>query len=188
MKKGISVKRTALVLLAVLLVTATVWTTVAFLVDRSPSLDNTFVPVAVACQVREDFDPTANVKSNVSVQNTGDISAYVRATVVVTWVSENSGTTYGGAPKAEVDYTVAFANDGWEKGSDGFYYCTTPVLPGDATPTLIRSISPVAGRAPEGYVLSVQVIASAIQSEPAEAVESAWKAVAVNDGGTITLR
>ena len=68
--------------MAVLLVTATVWTTVAFLVDRSPSLDNTFVPVAVACQVREDFDPTANVKSNVSVQNTGDISAYVRATVV----------------------------------------------------------------------------------------------------------
>ena len=179
-------KRISVILAAVLLVAAAVGTTVAFLVDRTPSVENTFQPVAVSCRVLESFDAATNVKSNVSVQNTGDISAYVRAAVVVTWVSQESGSTYGGAPVAGTDYTVSMGESGWQQGADGFYYCNAPVAAGAATPTLINSIAPVAERAPEGYVLSVQIVASAIQAEPAEAVSTAWNGVTVQGDGTIS--
>ena len=185
MKKIMSIKTIIIALSAVLLLAATVGVTVAFLVDKTPSTDTTFVPVYVSCKIQETFDSVTNTKTNVAVKNTGDIPAYVRATVVVTWVSEESGSTYGGAPVDGRDYIASFSDSGWKKGTDGFYYCTSPVAAEGATPILLSSIAPVDGKAPEGYVLSVQIVASAIQAEPAEAVTSAWKTVTVNNDGTI---
>ena len=57
---------------------------------------------------------------------------------------------------------------------NGYYYYTAPVAPHASTGVLIDLCTPVAGRAPEGYTLSVNVLASAIQSVPAEAVGQAW--------------
>ena len=179
-------KRIILVLSTVLLLAVTVGATVAFLVDQTPSLPNTFQPVSVACRVQEVFDANANTKRDVSVLNTGDISAYIRVALVVTWVSNTSGTTYGGAPVAGVDYQMTLNPSGWKQGTDGFYYCTTAVEAGDATPILVTSVTPVAGQAPEGYRLSVQILASAIQAEPAEAVQAAWSGMTVHTNGTIT--
>lgn len=51
---------------------------------------------------------------------------------------------------------------------------TAPVAPLASTGVLIDLCTPVTGRAPEGYTLSVNVLASAIQSVPAEAVGQAW--------------
>ena len=186
MKKRISVKKTMLIVSAVLLIAVAIGTTTAFLVDETPPLTNTFQPVSVSCAVQESFDPTTNLKKDVSVKNTGDIPAYVRATVVVTWVSEDGNTTYGGAPVAGVHYTVVMGQNGWQQGSDGFYYCTAAVEAGGTTPILLASATPVAGQAPEGYRLSVQIVASAIQADPAEAVTSAWSGVTVRSDGTIT--
>ena len=186
MKQKISAKLMLIIVSAVLVLAVAVGATVAFLVDQTPSIDNTFVPVSVSCRVQEVFDTAANTKTNVTVQNTGDIPAYIRAVVVVTWVAEEGGTTYGGAPKAGVDYVAEFSDNGWAKGTDGFYYCTSPVSPNQSTPVLLNTASPVEGKAPEGYVLSVQIIASAIQAEPAEAITSAWKNVTVNTDGSIT--
>ena len=42
------------------------------------------------------------------------------------------------------------------------------------TPILIKSCKPNDGRNPEGYALSVEILADAIQSEPAKAVKEAW--------------
>ena len=179
-------KRICLILAAMLLVTAAVGATVAFLVDETPSVENAFYPTFVTCQVQESFDANANVKKNVYVQNTGDVFAYIRVAVVVTWVDAQSGNTYGGAPVAGTDYTVTTGQEGWERGADGYYYCNAPVAAGDKTPILIDSIAPVEGRAPEGYVLSVQIVASAIQAEPADAVLAAWSGVTVYDDGTIS--
>ena len=120
------------------------------------------------------------------MQNTGDIPAYVRAALVVTWVSQESGNTYGGAPVAGTDYTVTMGQSGWLQGSDGFYYCQSPIAASGTTPILINAISPLEGRAPEGYVLSVQIVASAIQAEPAQAVSSAWNGITVHGDGTIS--
>ena len=185
MKKRISVKSVVLVVAAILLVSVVVGATVAYLVDKTPSLKNSFQPVAVTCLVQETYDSATKTKTDVSVKNTGDVSAYVRATVVVTWVSSDSGTTYGGAPELGTDYLAEFSSDGWIKGTDGFYYCTSPIAVGASTPILLKTASPVAGQAPDGYVLSVQIIASAIQAEPADAVTSAWTGVTVNSDGAI---
>ena len=186
MKKRISVKKTVLIVSAVLLVAVAIGTTTAFLVDETPPLTNTFQPVSVSCAVQERFDTATNVKQDVAVKNTGDIPAYVRATVVVTWVSLENGRTYGGAPVAGVDYTVVMGQSGWQQGSDGFYYCTAAIAAGGTTPILLTSVTPVEGAAPEGYRLSVQIVASAIQADPAEAVTSAWSGVTVRSDGTIT--
>ena len=166
-------KRIAIILAAALLLVA-VSTTAAFLIDRTPPMTNNFKPVSVTCKVLETFDTEANVKSDVSVQNTGDISAYVRAMVVATWVSEENGNVYGTAPVWGEDYTVVEGQPGWEMGSDGFYYCNLVIAAGGKTPTLFSTVTPVDGRTPEGYRLAVQIIASAIQAEPAEAVKEAW--------------
>lgn len=188
MKKRISRRAILLFAVTVLLATAVVGTTLAFLVDKTPPVTNTFQPVSVSCRVLEDFDTAANVKNNVSVQNTGEIPAYIRATVVVTWVSIESGNTYGGAPVAGVDYTVVAGPEGWVQDTNGFYYCTSPVAPGASTPILLSAISPIAGQAPEGYRLSVQIVASAIQADPAEAVTAVWSGVTVQENGTITVQ
>lgn len=181
-KKRISGKAIALIVAAALLLTVTVGITVAYLMAETPPLTNNFEPVAVDCLVNESF--ADNIKKDVTVQNTGDISAYIRATVVINWVSE-SGSVYGGAPVEGTDYTVEFGQNGWFKGSDGFYYYQAPITPGGSTANLINRIFPVAGAAPEGYTLSVQVLASAIQAEPAAAIAAAWPAVTVNSDGTL---
>lgn len=178
-------KRITLVLSMALLLAVAVGATVAFLVDKTPSVTNTFQPVSVSCRVQESFDTNTNTKRDVSVQNTGDIPAYIRVAVVVTWVSRESGNTYGGAPVAGTDYRMTLNENGWIQGTDGFYYCTTAIAAGDATPLLLTSVTPVDGQAPEGYRLSVQIVASAIQAEPAEAVQFAWGGVTVYDDGTI---
>ena len=49
------------------------------------------------------------------------------------------------------------------------------------TGTLISKCEAVAGKAPEGYSLSVEIIADAIQSVPDKAVREAWN-VTVADG------
>ena len=184
--KKMSAKRVALLVLAVLMAVVAVGSTVAYLVDKTPPVKNTFTPVAVSCEVQEDFDEVANTKQNVSVKNTGDVAAYIRVALVVTWVKDEGGTTYGGAPVSGTDYTLVLAENGWVRGADGFYYCKTAIAAGDTTPTLVQAIAPVAGRAPEDYHLSVQIISSAIQADPARAVTSAWRGVTVNPDGTIT--
>ena len=161
--------------------------TIAYLVARTPPVDNTFTPVAVSCQIHENFDTANNVKRDVTVENTGDISAYIRVAIVVNWVSD-SGTVYGGGPVAGTDYSISINDADWFICTDGFYYYKMPVDAGNHTTVLINSIAPVEGTEPEGYSLSVNIVASAIQSEPSAAVESAWRHVNVNDDGTISQK
>jgi hypothetical protein len=183
--KHLSRKAIAWILAAAALLTMTVGITVAYLMAQTPSLANTFTPVAVKCEVLENFNTASNVKDNVKVKNTGDIPAYIRASIVINWVS-GSGSIYGGSPLLDEHYTVTLGANGWFRGTDGFYYYQSPVAAGDVTTNLIEIIQPVTGTAPEGYTLSVQILASAIQAEPANAVTSVWSAVTVNSDGTLS--
>ena len=157
-------------------------TSLAYLYSATPQLDNRFEPVSVTCEVVENFD--GNVKSNVAIKNTGDINAFIRATVIVTWTADD-GTVYSSAPIESNDYTITYGSGNWVKGSDGFYYYTSPVAPGATTEILLAQIAPIAGNAPNGYTLTVHIVATAIQSEPATAVEYAWNASVNPDGRLI---
>ena len=179
--------RTALVLAAVVLVLgAAIGGTVAWLATNTPGLTNTFTPGKVSCTVVESFDGTT--KSDVKIQNTGNTDAYIRAKVVVTW-KDAAGNVYGGATPVEgTDYTISYSTSGWTQVGD-YRYCTQPVAPdapNNLTPVLINSASPVDGKAPEGYALSIEILAEAIQSSPASAVQEAW-GVTIADGNVMAV-
>lgn len=147
--------------------------TVAYLVADTDPLTNNFDLAEVSCSVEEKFDKQE--KKNVKIQNTGDIPAYIRAKVVVTWKDED-GNVYGKAPTSE-DYTIQYNGEVWQQVGDYWYY-NTPVKPKELTPVLINSCSPIADQTPEGYHLSVEILAEAIQSEPhnesLSAIKDAW--------------
>ena len=151
--------------------------TVAYLVAGTDPLINNFDLADVSCRVEEDFNKQE--KKNVKIQNTGDIDAYIRAKVVVTW-QDAEGNVYGQAPIEETDYTIQFNEGVWKREGDYWYY-DEPVAPVTEnncyTPVLINSCSS-SGTEPEGYHLSVEILAEAIQSEPhnesLSAIKDAW--------------
>lgn len=177
--KHISAKLLIIILSVSVILAVSVGTAIAYLISETPPVTNTFTPVSVSCQVNQTAE-----NRNITVKNTGDITAYIRATVVINWVSD-SGSVYGGAPVEGTDYTVNYRLTDWFKGNDGFYYYSSPVEAGASTSELITTISSVAGTAPEGYSLSVQVLASAIQAEPTDAVSQVWHNVTVGSNGVL---
>ena len=110
------------------------------------------------------------MKSDVKIQNTGDIPAYIRARIVVTWKDANGKVS--AVPVKNTDYTIAFNETDWTQQGD-YWYCKTAVDAGGETPVLITKCEKK-GNAPKDYDLSVEILADAIQSEPASAVTEAW--------------
>ena len=112
-------------------------------------------------------------RTDVKITNIGDTEVYIRATYVVTW-KDAAENVYPEQPQPGVDYTISLnPKQDWFY-YNGYYYYTAPVAPRASTGVLIDLCTPVAERTPEGYTLSVNVLASAIQSVPAEAVGQAW--------------
>lgn len=172
-------KLTALIVSAALICTA-VAATVAFIIDTTDPIENVMTPSKVACQVTETFEN--DVKTNVAVKNTGDTEAYIRAAIVVTWMSEDKTKVTAAKPQEGTDYTMIFAdNSDWLKGTDGYYYYKKAVAPSASTGILIASCTPVGNNAPAGFYLSVEIVASAIQSVPETTVETEWN-VTITDG------
>ncbi len=148
-------------------------TTVSILISKTERLNNEFVPTDLSCKVNELLDN--GVKRNVNISNTGSADGYVRAELIFTW-QDSQGNVYGEKPMEGSHYTASydFAN-GWLKSQDGYYYWTEPVAPGDSTGVLLTSCTPITGRAPEGYSLNVEILASIIQSEPVSVVLDIWE-------------
>lgn len=178
-------KRLATLLVSLLLVLGVaVGGTVAFLSTRTDSKVNTFTPSEVTCAVTETFEN--NVKSNVAVKNTGDTTAFIRAAINVTWMSNQDAanqTVSAKVPVKDTDYSITFAkNTNWIQGADGYYYYQLPVDPQVSTEVLIEECKLQENASvPDGYHLSVEIVASAIQSAPDSVVQSMWH-VTVEDG------
>lgn len=171
-KSGFRWKRSGILLAAVIVLLAgAVGGTWAFLVAQSEPVQNNFTYAHVRCTINEKFEN--GVKSDVAIQNTGDIPAYIRARIVVTWKDEN-GNVSSTVPVKDSDYTMTMGT-GWTKGTDDYWYCKTAVNPDDFTPELITECKKTDNaNVPDGYDLSVEILADAIQSEPANAVKEAW--------------
>ena len=170
-KRSRAKKPLAALVALVLIIGAVVGGTLAYLAARTDAIVNTFNPAKVDIMVEENFD--GSTKKDVKIKNTGDTEVYIRATYVVTW-KDAAGNVYPEQPQSGVDYNISLnLEQGWFS-YNGYYYYTAPVAPLASTGVLIDLCTPVTGRAPEGYTLSVNVLASAIQSVPAEAVGEAW--------------
>lgn len=167
-KQSLAIK---LVICLILLLMISVGGTIAFVVTHTSEIRNTFTESVVKCEVDETFKD--NVKSNVSIKNTGDTTAYIRAFVNVTWMNE-SGQVASVSPKS-TDYMIEYSDSGWLKGSDGYYYYSLPVQPNNNTAVLIDSCRLLeTASAPDGYYLSVEIVCSAIQSTPESVVSNIW--------------
>lgn len=170
-KSGFRWKRSGILLAAVIVLLAgAVGGTWAFLVAQSEPVQNNFTYAHVRCRIDETFDGTT--KSDVKIQNTGDIPAYIRARIVVTW--KDASGNVSAVPVKNTDYTIAFNENekDWTQQGD-YWYCKTAVDAGEETPVLITKCEKK-GNAPKDYDLSVEILADAIQSEPANAVMEAW--------------
>lgn len=184
----------AMLVSLLLLLGITAGGTVAFLAASDGPVENTFTPSKVTTWVNEDTTTTPGTKKDVKIKNTGDTTAYIRAAVVVTW-QDADGNIYGQRPVEGTDYAITWsgtaANGGWKKGEDGFYYYLKPVFAGDNTATLFTDCAPVAGKAPEGYSLAVEIVGSGIQSVPDDVVQEEWSngkvAIAIDSNGNLAV-
>lgn len=166
----------ALLVSLVMLLSATVGATVAYIIDSTENMENAFTPSRVACEVVDETNHTY------SVENTGDTAAYIRASILVNWKNTENGNLYAKAPVFTVEL-----GDGWEKGSDGYYYYTKSVMVDDKTDSKLTV--KVLTDKPEGHELYVEVVASAIQATSAAVDEwSNGVATAANDGADLQVK
>lgn len=163
-------KQFAVLACVAVLLTGFVGSSLAWLMDSTEKVENKFIPGDVTPEVTEGFN--GNVKSDVKIQNTGNVDAYIRAKLVFTWQNK-AGEVLGVAPTS-YDYTISWTKEGWVKGSGGYYYYTSKVGSGESTGVLATGIKQITPNPAEGYTLHVEVLAESIQAEPVKAVQEAW--------------
>ncbi len=168
-------KLTALILATTLLLAMAIGGTVAWLIAKETPITNTFKPSTVACEVTENFNGT--VKSSVNVKNTGDTEAYIRVKLV-TYRTNDQGQHIGGTASLP-SFTLG---ENWVE-SGGYYYYTLPVAAGGKPASNLTESIPLTTTYvdADGGHQSIDVLAEAIQSGPAQAVGQAW-GVSISQG------
>ena len=186
-------RRTAAVLSVALAGVLLVGGSLAYIVTKSGDVENAFTPGSVSCVVEEAMSSDGKTKSDVYVRNTGNVDAYIRAEVVVSWVKADDdtlgrkGDVLGIEPVAGTDYVIAAGEEGWSvEQADGFYYYTKKVSGGGFTTDLVPSCEVRKDAPADGYVLQVDVLASAIQADGTKdgksVVEEEWGVAVAGDG------
>lgn len=183
-KKRRSNRSLVLTISVIALVVCIVGASLAYLFANTDGITNTFTPTEVTTGIDEDIK--GGVKEKVVIENTGDIEAYIRAKVVVTWkATDGSGNVYGKAPVLGTDYTVTYNTTDWFQ-QDGIWYYKQPVASKGKTTALLTDMKKAETvTVPDGYDLSVEIISEAIQSQPRTTVTSAWGVAIDTDGVTL---
>lgn len=154
---------------------------IAYLKLQSGQVQNQFSAGTVNTDIEETFNGL--VKENVFFSNTGTVPVYIRANLHISWVKAGGTVTSAEVPIANVDYQVnGLPGGNWVIGSDGFYYYKQVLEPGQSTTNLVDSISYDPEKAPEDYVLNVDVQSQSVQAYPAEAVRQVWPGSPVGGG------
>ncbi len=201
-----NMKKKALLTMSVaLLLLVAVGATLAYIFTQTDPVVNTFTPSMVSCAVVENSDTpvsggiqnTGDKKSNVQIKNTGDTDAYIRVAVVANWVSADGTRVWAQKPIENKDYTMSLGSAAkWARGTDGYYYYCEDISPNNLTELLITEAKLMDGvTAPKGtdgtqYYLSLEIVASAIQSKPDYVVENEWsneKVSVDSNNGALTI-
>ena len=173
-------RRLPWILLTLALMAAMTTSVYAYMVHRSQTVANTFVPAEVTCKVEETFDGTN--KTGITVKNTGNIDAYIRLRLVFHWEDSK-----GNVVARDMDPPAfTFDSENWKQatGEEYAYYYKTPVAPGASTGNLLTSTITMEKKTETDntkdppvvyeYYPVLEVLAEAIQSLPEEAVENSW--------------
>ncbi len=140
--------------------------------------------------ITETFESNRKTDVKVVVPKTG-YSVFVRGLVVVNW-KNSDGEIYSVAPVAGTDYTITLNTTDWFL-KDGYYYHKAPVVSEGSTSVLVSEcVKTSTSNAPEGYFLSVEILAQTIQAigttdedDNILAVTNAW-GVTVDSNGNLT--
>lgn len=172
-KRFLSVKKLLAIISVVTVITLLISNaTVAYIYTSTEAVENYFAIAEVKCDIVEEFSD--NVKSNVAVKNTSETDEYIRVKLVINWMSEDTAKVFAHSPVLNTDYSISFGNsDLWKLGVDGYWYYLEPLGKGETTQVLINECK-LLREAPNGFELSVEILASCIQAMPDDAVLEAW--------------
>lgn len=173
-------KKTWLVLAALTLVcTVTVGGTLAYLLDKTDAVTNTFTPSTVTVTV--DDTVTGAVKQDVQITVGNNVESYVRAAIVGNWCDEEDTIV---APWSADDQTAGtfadLAGGKWVEYGD-YYYYTEPVPANTAVPVPLFTSYTVHEKPAVADHLRMTIVAQAVQSVPAAAVGELW-GVSISSG------
>lgn len=169
-------KRYLLIASLVLLLGVTIGGTVAYLMDSTNQVENTFIPAYVTPVIQETV--TDSAKQDVTIRNDSNISAYIRARVLVSWTKDGKVIQ----KPENCTASITGPDSGWIQNGD-YYYYTTPVPAGGVTSELIP-LATFSDPDNTGAKLRIDILAEAIQAEPATTVQSSWNVTM--SGTTIT--
>ena len=169
--KKFNKKSLALLISITLLLTFTVSGTVAFLVDGSGSVVNTFTPGTVDTTIDEITE--GNVKQAIEIKNVGTVDVYVRVALIANYLDSNGNIVN---PATISDFQPPAS---WIQIGD-YYYYTKLLKPNETTDDLLTN-SITLGEDAYGNDMQIVVIHQSIQAQPDTTVESVWPVI-VNDG------
>lgn len=180
-------KRRSAAVIAVAAAVALASVAVAFMLRRAEARSD-FTPAVVTCAVHEKVNgveytaaqsPVAgSVKSDITAENTGSTTVFLRLRLSACWVDAEGKTT--GTPSALPQITL---RQNWLDAGDGLYYYELPVKPGESTAVLCEPIGMRTFVSPTGAAVyqQVTVLAEAVQALPEKAAQEAW-GVTVKNG------
>ena len=163
---------------------------VAFMLRRAEVQSDYFTPAVVTCAVHEKVNgaevtgsaASGSVKSDITAENTGSTTVFLRLRLSACWVDAEGKTT--GTPSALPQITL---RQNWLDAGDGLYYYALPVKPGESTTVLCEPMRMGTSVSPTGAVVyqQITVLAEAVQALPEKAAQEAWGVTV--DGGHITV-
>ena len=181
-------KRRSAAVIAVAAAVALASVAVAFMLRRA-EVQSDFTPAVVTCAVHEKVNgvevtgsaASGSVKSDITAENTGSTTVFLRLRLSACWVDAKGNTT--GTPSALPQITL---RQNWLDGGDGLYYYALPVEPEQSTTVLCEPMRMGTSVSPTGAAVyqQITVLAEAMQALPGKAAQEAWGVTV--DGGRIT--
>jgi len=152
-------KSILLIAMVGLLLTVAVSGTLAYLVDVTGEVRNTFTPSKVTCEVVETgWNDGDEAKSSVQIKNTGDVDAYIRAAVIANWCNAQ------GQVIAPYSLNLSLGTN-WEQNGD-YYYYKLKVSPNSLTGNLLAQAIATPDAAPANADhLEVTIVCQAVQAD-----------------------
>ena len=175
-------KKTVLLLTSVFaLILMSVGFTAAYYVDTSETVKNKFTAADPEIFINE--TKTENIKSDRVITNDASenaVAVYVRARLVTYWQDEIDGELRTVPMPAGAEVSGGAVQSGWFV-RDGIYYYSQKLQPGVSSSVML---SPITVTIPDGSTAQciIDVVAEAIQAEPAQAVQNSWSVSVAADG------
>ena len=179
-------KRRSAAVIAVAAAVALASVAVAFMLRRAEAQSD-FTPAIVTCTVHEKVNgaevtgsaASGSVKSDITAENTGSTTVFLRLRLSTCWVDGNGKVT--GTPSVPLPKITLRQN--WLDGGDGLYYYALPVEPRQSTTVLCEPMRMGTSVSPTGAAVyqQITVLAEAVQALPEKAAREAW-GVTVENG------